>query len=226
MTRQSERRDQQLRDMPDGYVDPARRHRSSRPRPRAEPRHDPSVPPATAKRKARLAMAFTPSAPDERAVTIPRHARLGIMFMALQSSIPQAAKLFKVPESTLYAWFREEGGIQEVREYVAEKANVSFQRLVQVMCDELSSRMEGAPNDELFASFRKMVEAGEGMIKKRKRAESESGPEGAPAPSVVLQFSSPPALPEGSRYQGNNEDPEQSPPEDVAEGEVTDVFDD
>lgn len=231
MTKQSERRDAALRAQPEGYVDPARRRKPSR-----DVRTASRI--TRAARRARLAPLVQP--PESRGegekglTVVPRHERLGIMFLALQHGVTAVSEQFNIPESTLYMWFREEGGIQEVREYVASRASVAFQRVIQAACDELSARMHDAPNDELFASFRKMIEVGDTVRPRGRKGggESERSPEGTPSP-ITLQFIGSPALPEGSprsESQGNAKPghsvSENAPPEDVVDGEVTDVFDD
>jgi hypothetical protein len=156
--------------------------------------------------------------------------RLGIMLVAIQDGVPSTAEQFDIPERTIYGWFAQEGGLTAVREYAQAAASNSFTKLIQKACDELYSRMEEASDDELFASFRKMLDTAEeaGLVgvrsEKKRRGESEESPGHPPGtPSIVLQFVPPaPAIaPPGSKSE--SESPAQG--EDVVEGEVTDVFD-
>lgn len=220
------------------YVDPARRRRQIKTQPRLSQSESPPrltrairrLRPTTAQLAVTGPALPSPTIPEAvlsdggSTTTIPRHARLGIMFMALQEGVTPIAKRFEIPESTLYTWFREEGGIQEIREYVAETASVALQRLVQVTCDELQSRMLDAPTPELFETFRKMLEVGEtsGLVRRRRGGSgsgsgSESGERPSPTPGIVLQFNTPASLP----TPGDTK----SDPSQVIQGEVTDVTD-
>src|SRR3990167_2432721 len=241
----SQKRDLELRSLSVSYRDPARKRRVHR-HIVVESRRLSNSAKQVSREPPEHAV---PGAPDEEApdqdggaqtLRYPRHARLGLMFMALQSSVARVAKQYGIPSETLYSWFREEGGIQEIREYVASSAGVAFQRLVQLTCDELALRLKDSSSEELFSSFRKMLEVGErtGLVKAGSRGvgggavESESSPEHPPrSPQIVLQIVPPtPMLPPGSGSQGNAlQQPAQdaAPGQDaIIDGEVTDVFED
>jgi hypothetical protein len=90
--------------------------------------------------------------------------------------------------------------------------------------------MEEASDDELFASFRKMLDTAEeaGLVgvrsEKKRRGESEESPGHPPGtPSIVLQFV-PPAVPLPSGSEAKTNDPA-SQVVDAEATEVADVFD-
>jgi len=240
-------REQQIKNAPKHYRDPARNRKT----------HNLVLNRATAPAPV-AARHPVPDAVDVGAGMghIPRHARLGIMFVALQEGVPVTAARFGVPEATVYNWFKEEGGIQLIRDYVTASASVAFQRVIQSTCDELIKRMHQAKSEELFLSFRKMLEVGEkaGLVRASaggageagESGESENGPNPTHEelrPAIVLQFNQPglpgPEAPKsdtkhphpGSSEKANALD---SPardgidPAQVIEGEarVIDVFDD
>lgn len=213
----SQRRDAAIRDRPEGYVDPAR-YRARKHRPKVTKIKKHIIPPFQQPSDATAVVESEP---------YPRHMRLGIMLVAIQDGVPSTAQQFDIPERTIYGWFAQEGGLTAVREYAQSAAENSFTKLIQKACDELYSRMEDASDDELFASFRKMLDTAEGAgltgvrSAKKRRGESESSPEHPPGtqPHITLQFVPPAPAIDSPKTKVTVEEEEE------VEGEVTDVFD-
>lgn len=221
MTSQKDK-DALLRAQPDSYVDPLHKHNRARKR---KPRK-------TAPRKLIAPHTYEgkPSAPTTsiaEAEPYPKHMKLGIMIIAVQDGVPEAAKQFDIPQGTIYGWFKQEGGLNAIREYTQAAATNSFTKLIQRTCDELHLRMKDAPDDELYETFRKMLDTAEKAgISGVSAPGSKAGvsgqlPGSSQGSPINLIFNAPTPLPPGSKDQGNV-----TPPEDVVEGEVVaDVFD-
>ena len=214
----AQKKDELLREAKD-YVDPARKRRKK------QSEGKPDFKPVERTPKPSLPTKTEPI--KLVGGEIPRPQRLGLMLLAVQHSVREVSKEYDVPEDTIYGWFRSEGGIIAVKEYVASAAQVSFSRLIASTCDELESRMRQAPTEELFTSFREMLRVQEqvlGVGKKQAESERSPGPAQGSTPAVILQFNPPVALPPGSTPDTNGaQTPAQ---EDIVDGEVTDVFDD
>ena len=181
---------------------------------------------------------FTPeenTALDERisleGTTLPRHERLGIMFIAVSNGVSAASKQFDVPRQTIYHWFREEGGFEEINAYVESAARVGFNKLQTTLYEEIERRMQDASDEELFESFRKLMpgnapqEAPLTKRQRRERGESDGSPVPTQVPGVTLVFNTP-SLPEGEKAPPP-EAVDTKSEDDTVEGEVkvVDVFD-
>lgn len=219
MTALSERRDKAIRDSP-SYKDPVRKQRKRK-------RHvDSGSGRISRKERTSDLAASSPTA------TFPRHERMAIMLDAVGIGVPAAAKKYEMSSTTLYGWFREEGGLTEVREYVESRMEVSFHESLEAAFEELKLRMAGATDAQLFATLRKKLqtEAGAGGSRGRgKSGESGNPSEGAQVPGVSLIFNTPPAsLPEGkstrSSSKGNDSPSDTKPDVDAEEGKFS-VFD-
>ena len=216
------KRDAKLRDMPDGYVDPARGRKKHK-----------TVRRVKQERKARERAKLAPLTEEEerefepRDPLLPPHQRQGIMFLALQKSVAVAAQECEVSEGTIYKWFKEEGGIEAIRGYVVSKAEVSFYKMLDATAQRLLDTIKDATPEELQERFLKMLETADraGLSvaggRKGRRGESADSPEHPDkTPPVTLVFN-PPALPDKK-----DEGKEASPPkdEDTVDGEVINVF--
>ena len=219
------------------YVDPARGRLEKKPTKRFASKY------LTEQRRKRAlrAKTKTPFTPEEdeslnerihlEGTTVPRHERLGIMFIAVANGVTAAAKQFDISTRLIYGWFREEGGFTEIAGYVEAAAKVGFNKVTVLLYEEIQIRMKDASDEELFESYRKLmpIQQGDGLTNRQRRERGES--DGSPVPpqgGVHLHFNTP-SLPEGESKEPPKDVDTKSPPpgEDIVEGEakVIDVFD-
>lgn len=210
----------------DTYVDPLRARAKASRRKRTRRK---TVPRKTITHLTQEGKPSAPTTSIAEAEPYPKHMKMGIMLMAVQDGVVETSKALNVPQGTIYGWFKQEGGLNAIREYTQAAATNSFTKLIQATCDELHSRMQNAPDDELYETFRKMLDAAEKVgisgvsSPGAKAGVSGVHPGSTQAPPINLIFNNPTPLPPGSEAQGNVAP--STPPEDVVEGEVTDVFD-
>lgn len=181
------------------------------------------------------------------------HERMGIMFHALQTSIEEACEVSGVTHQTLYKWFREEGGVTEIKAYVQSKAEVSLHKMLDTFLGDLPRRLQDLDNEEYFETFRSMLSSAEkaGLFRnpasdvgKRGGGRSGESPEGTEGQGGIHFHITPPASSQetaspkdqdketasSSNTSSPDDTPAPTPPEDASEAsppeDLPSVFDD
>ncbi len=147
--------------------------------------------------------------------------RMGIMMLAVQEGVPHTAEKFKMPERTIYSWFREEGGIAEVRAYVESKASASFMRAIDAACNEVVKRLANATDEQVMVTFRKMLEVGTtDKLYQREPADEAGG-----SRKIVFQVLEAPTGEEAQRKPRKRNGKRNGKQDDPIEGEFEEVED-
>ena len=135
-----------------------------------------------------------------------RAERMGIMFFALQTSIEQAAEEYAVAKDTIYRWFKEEGGLAEVRAFLASKVEASLHSTIDMFLKDMPRRLKGLDDEEYFDTFRTLLASAEkaGLFRdappastapssRRQAGSSETSPEGTEGNGIHFHITQPPA---------------------------------
>ncbi len=233
MSAGTDKRDRAIRSQPGNYVDPARyRGRSGHKKKKRllssssveTPKLSGRLSPRNRKKnlQARAARSGVREVDTSLAPTYTDDEKFALMYLCIRSNVKTVSQQEQIPENTLYGWFRQVGGIDRVREFVASKAEVSFYNLIDETAQEIRHRLKEASNEELFETFREMLsvadKAGIASPERSKKGGGESGgvPGGA---SIQLIFpGEKPALTQG------DPPPPKAGDEDAVEGEFS-VFD-
>ena len=194
------RQDKKIREAPDGYVDPAR-YRGKDGHKRKKKMSGKLSP---GRRKERLAERAASSPvvydPETAQPTYSEEEKFALMYLCIQSSVKVVSLNEQIPERTLYAWMRQVGGIEKIRSFVASQAEVSFYNLINETAQEIRLRLNDASSEELFETFRKMMDvadragiaAPERVSGRGREAGGDPGHPQGNVPGITLNFNSPP----------------------------------
>ena len=85
--------------------------------------------------------------------------QFGTMLLALNEGIVVAAEKTGTPQATIYSWFRRSGagGIKEVRIFAEEVTQHALLTAEQAIYAQIANQAAG--EEELHATFRKLIEA-------------------------------------------------------------------
>lgn len=137
--------------------------------------------------------------------------KFALMYLCIRSSVKTVSQQEQIPENTLYGWFRQVGGIDSVRSFVASRAEVSFYDLIDSTAQEIRHRLKDASDEELFETFRTLVSAADkaGLSAPERRGRGAGESDGVlthgEANRITLNFGS---SPPGTASQGKDEDEE------------------
>ena len=86
--------------------------------------------------------------------------KIGTMLIALRDGVVAASEQTKTPQTTIYTWFQEGGGIVEVRSFAEAAERVSLVQAKTAMYDEVRRRMHAKEisEEQLMTTFRKVLE--------------------------------------------------------------------
>jgi len=193
------RKEKELREAPQGtYVDPARyRGKEGHALKKKEKKTGRLSPGSRKKRLMERAERTGRPLDTSLALTYTDDEKFALMYLCIRSDVRTVSQQEDIPENTIYGWFRQVGGIDKVRTFVASKAEVSFYNLIDETAQEIRNRLEEAPTEELFETFRKMMDvadrAGIAAPERRGSGRGESG--GSPGHpgngGIVLNFNPP-----------------------------------
>ena len=225
MSYKTEKQDKKLRAEGDDYVDPAR-YRGKGGHVKKKKRSG-RLSPGSRKRALRDRAERNPAADtSDIALTYTDDEKFAIMYLCIRSTVKTVSLQEGIPDTTLYGWFRQVGGIDKVREFVASKAEASFYSLIDETAQEIRLRLSKAPNDELFETFRSMIDmASKTGMGRQRGGESGDSPGGAHPPIQMIFQGQPPALDVSSSSSPPKAKDKQDDDEEV-DGEVVSVFDD
>lgn len=147
-------RDKKIRNQPDNWRDPAR-DRASHLKLHKHKGPKRSKRPKTPRRGNKAVAIYEPKDYEERHYTDAE--KFGIMQAALSTSVEQAAKKYECSSFSIYRWFKEVGGIREVKEYVASRASIGLFKAIDLFVEDLDRRLEEASDEEYFETFRKLL---------------------------------------------------------------------
>ena len=220
MSYKTEKQDKKLRAEGDDYVDPAR-YRGKGGHVKKKKRSG-RLSPGSRKRALRDRAERNPAADtSDIALTYTDDEKFAIMYLCIRSTVKTVSLQEGIPDTTLYGWFRQVGGIDKVREFVASKAEASFYSLIDETAQEIRLRLSKAPNDELFETFRSMIDmASKTGMGRRGSGESGDSPAGAHPPIQMIFQGQPPALEVSSSPKAEDKQDDKE-----VDGEVVNVFD-
>ena len=166
------------------------------------------------------------------AVMRSRSERMAVMFFALQTSVELAAEEYGVHKDSIYRWFKEEGGLAEVRAYIAARVETSLHHTIDLFLQDLPRRLETLDDETYFDTFQALLNSAEkaGLFRDRgvgrggKRVTGESGdsPEEPDGSGIHFHITAPPAS-DSSSAPTPTPTPDSSPPK--AEDKNPSVFD-
>lgn len=189
----TKRRDKKLRENQGEYVDPAR-YRGAK-----KNKLFRKIKPSKLRKKEPPTdmQVYRPEEGESRTYT--SQEKFGIMQVALATSVEEAATEFSCSTISIYKWFKEVGGIREIREYVSSKAGITLYKAITSFLEDLDRRLEEASEEEYFETFRKLLSVMRESGLSVNSGESERGPVHPQGTGITLNFNPP-----GSDSQGND----------------------
>lgn len=87
--------------------------------------------------------------------------RIGTMLLAIEHGVPHAAKETTTPESTIYSWLQDAGGIAQVRRFIEESELTARAQAKQALYKRVIKDLESGDIVPVHAldSFTRILEA-------------------------------------------------------------------
>lgn len=191
----TKRRDRKLRENKGDYVDPAR-YRGAK---KNKLFKKAKTIPKTKRSKKEPFTNLQVYRPEEgESKTYTSQEKFGIMQVALATSVEEAATEFHCSTISIYKWFKEVGGIREIREYVSSKAGITLYKAITTFLEDLDRRLEEASEEEYFETFRKLLSVMRESGLSVNQGESDGNPGHPQGTGITLNFNPPGSNPEGN----------------------------